>query len=121
MQLQTLAEAADELNVSTRTILRKLKKGHLQGYKIIGLNGPEWRIHSIDIQDTVTGDAHCINTDTSIGMGLAGELMSKIESLAYRNGYLEAQLADKTEQIKLLIDSQHKNWWQEFRSWIAVK
>ncbi len=45
-------------------------------------------------------------------------LQSKIEILTYRNGYLEAQLENQREQIKLLTDSQHKpSVWTNFASW----
>lgn len=48
------------------------------------------------------------------------ELLNKVESATYRNGYLEAQLAAKDEQIKLLTDSQHKSgWWARFSGWFT--
>lgn len=46
------------------------------------------------------------------------ELQNKVESATYRNGYLEAQLENHKDQIKLLTDSQHKaSWWRRFTSW----
>lgn len=56
---------------------------------------------------------------------LTRELLAKLEVLTYRNGYLEAQLAERQkelelhqEQIKLLTDSQHKpSWWRKFATW----
>jgi excisionase family DNA binding protein len=131
----TLAEASEELNVSKRTILRKLKLGDLRGYKVVGSNGPEWRIYPIDTQDvtpspakisvnSVTGHNQSVSAthDTSIDITLVRELMFKIENLTYRNGYLEAQLSEKTEQIKLLTDSQPKDgWWNRFRTWVQVR
>ena len=40
----TLEEAAKRLNLSERTIQRRLKRGQLTGYKVNGDRGPEWRI-----------------------------------------------------------------------------
>lgn len=56
---------------------------------------------------------------------LTRELLAKLEVLTYRNGYLEAQLAERQkevelhqQQIKLLTDSQHsRGWWSKFASW----
>ena len=41
-----------------------------------------------------------------------------LQAAAFRNGYLESQLANKTEEIKLLMDSQHKSGkWARFKAW----
>lgn len=46
------------------------------------------------------------------------ELLAKMEALTYRNGYLEAQLENQREQIKLLTDSQYKpGWWTKLAHW----
>lgn len=47
-------------------------------------------------------------------------LSAKLEAASHRNGYLEAQLVGKEEQIKLLTDSQHKTgWWSRFCFWFV--
>lgn len=48
----TLEEASARLNLSERTIQRRLKRGQIKGYKIPGPRGPEWRICSESWQDT---------------------------------------------------------------------
>ena len=40
----TVDEVADYLGLSVKTIRRRLKDRKLDGYKIEGTNGPEWRI-----------------------------------------------------------------------------
>jgi len=41
-----------------------------------------------------------------------------LQAAAFRNGYLESQLTNKTEEIKLLTDSQHKSGaWRRFCNW----
>lgn len=48
----------------------------------------------------------------------AHKLLKELEGATYRVGYLEAQLAERDQQIKLLTDSQHKSgWWSRFASW----
>jgi len=128
----TLPEAAEELNVSTRTILRKLKKGELEGYKITGSNGPEWRIYPTDTEDmtpspvkipvmTVTPDDQgaADNTHDSNFKALLKILESQAEQLKAASQvimYQKEQLEEKDKQIKLLEDSQHKpNWWHRFK------
>jgi hypothetical protein len=45
-------------------------------------------------------------------------LNEKLEAANHRNGYLEAQVDQQVEQIKLLTDSQHnKGWFSRFSSW----
>jgi predicted ABC-type ATPase len=47
-------------------------------------------------------------------------LNEKLEGANHRNGYLEAQVDQQREQIKLLTDSQHKQgWWTRFCSWLS--
>lgn len=50
----------------------------------------------------------------------AYKLLKELEGATYRIGYLEAQLAERDQQIKLLTDSQHKpGWWARFKKWCA--
>ncbi len=46
------------------------------------------------------------------------EAQREIQAAAFRNGYLESQLENEREQIKLLTDSQHKpGRWTQFSTW----
>lgn len=60
----TLEQAAKRLNLSERTVQRRLKQGHLRGYKITGPRGPEWRIQLQSCDDT-TGPALATSDDTT--------------------------------------------------------
>ena len=68
----TLDEAAKRLNISGRSVQRRLKNGELFGYKIESPRGPEWRIRFGDFiestQDTKTssGDVTASAEDTII-------------------------------------------------------
>lgn len=48
----TLEETAKRLNISERTVQRRLKLRQLDGYKISGPRGPEWRILVESTEDT---------------------------------------------------------------------
>ncbi len=46
------------------------------------------------------------------------DLKAQLQGAAYRNGYLEAKLEDKEQQILLLTDRQTKqSWWANFSAW----
>ncbi len=123
----TLQDAADNLNLSSRSVLRWLKKGKLAGTKVPGVNGPEWRITPIDTEpQTVKTHTSYVMPDTAApdtraDITLVKELLEKLEVLTYRNGYLEAQLASREEQIKLLTDNSRPNWWHRFSNWMLGK
>ena len=139
----TLQEASNNLGISIATVRRKLAKAELSGYKVQGQNGPECRIihpaqigehpaqigehpaHHDPAKDVIMIEAE-VDAEHAPGTEqLTRELLAKLEVLTYRNGYLEAQLAERQkelelhqEQIKLLTDSQHKpSWWRKFATW----
>ena len=130
----TLEEAAKRLNLSERTVQRRLKQGHIKGYKTTGPRGPEWRIQLSSSDDTTTSGAQT-SEDTTYVEALSSEdmtadnksqanlayvqfvefyrdqveaLQEKLEAATYRNGYLEAQLSSAESQLKLLPDLSAK-------------
>lgn len=148
----TISEAAQQLKLSTGTIRRRLQNGRLKGFKVEGLNGPEWRIirpgsiveavieNTENPIETLTSQAdygihtqiknidqpvqavpsHPGHTVINEHLEVIKEMQSKLEALTYRNGYLEAQLENHQETIKLLTDSQHKRGrWLSFWSWFT--
>lgn len=130
----TIQEAASYLNLSEKTIRRYLKKEKLDGYLVDGPNGPEWRIKQTTLDNdqgqqrpqtiypTMVQGGQVGRVENTLDSTLVRDLLSKVEALTYRNGYLEAQLENHKEQIKLLTDSQHKpSWWRRFGSWLTGK
>ena len=143
----SVEEAAQIHGVSPRTIIRRLQKGTLTGFKIPGQFGLEWRVStsaqvSTNQPDTPAqlsasqSDASAQPSTSQASESVIAELRQQIEDLkvemdeklaeaqkllqgaSYRNGYLEAQLESERQQIKLLTDSQHKQgWWAGFCSW----
>lgn len=147
-----LAEASQKYKVTERTILRWLKEGRLTGYKINGSHGMEWRItgeskeyietqliqdeHIIlspEDQMIITDDPGMTSKSVDSLITMIDKLSTKLESTqknlqaaSFRNGWLEAQLSIREEQLKLLEDKQfkapeiipapveEKGWWQKF-------
>jgi excisionase family DNA binding protein len=61
----TLEEAAERLNLSPRTVQRRLKHGQIKGFKVSGPRGPEWRIE-ISSTDVMTGEGSPSSDDTTV-------------------------------------------------------
>lgn len=132
----TTAEAAEHLDVSIRTIMKKLKDGSLQGVKVEGKYRPEWRIKPIEIETTDHEESKEEDeADSTVhdlvhepdheqqeerllpaqGQSEFIELLKMIQKkdhelqgAIYRNGYLESQLESQGQQVKLLEDKSSK-------------
>lgn len=137
----TLQHAAESLNLSIATIRRRLNKGQLQGYKVDGINGPEWRVippaqnTNDDQGHPIQSGEHRVQFDEQPAQPVISALLTRLSDVEclltqsqkdlqaanWRNGYLESQLENEREQIKqlkLLTDSQHKPaWLKRFYSW----
>lgn len=128
----TVEQTASILGLSVKTVRRKLASGKLDGYKISGPNGPEWRVKSESLDNVHTQTQarpacpepvqgqQTGTLDTTIFK----DLLEKIEVLTYKTGYLEAQLAAKENElreVKLLVDSRKGGWWSRFCNWALGK
>ncbi len=141
----TLSEAAEMLGITRRSALRLVQEGKVAGAK----DGQgQWLVKTASIQNRLQAknrsESHVQHVAVEVaeghGQGWPGghtegqveimrDLLSKIEALTYRNGYLESQLsererdiAEREQQIKLLTDSQHKpGWWARFKKWCAAQ
>lgn len=122
-------EAAKLLGTSARAVIKRLQKGTLKGFKAPGKFGDKWLVDPEGIPSEQQGAPQEIpegvpiqsrEIPQGVPVEIVQELLAKVEALTYRNGYLEAQLAEKDVHIKLLTDSQHKNpgWWHQFCSWV---
>lgn len=118
----TLSEAASEFGVSKHTVRRWIKEGKIEAYKINGERGPEWRVygdhpeHNVDVDLTEQTNfqppgQHTGPQQSSPAIELLmeqlefiREMKGELEGLTFRNGYLQAQLENKEEQLKLLPD-----------------
>jgi len=122
----TLSEAAESYNVTERTIRRWIKEQVISARKVDGPRGPEWRINPGS-----TMDKDQIHPGSTVDFKASNELLKIVQDLqtkldnanqqlqaaSFRNGYLESQLENHKEQIKLLTDNQHKQgWWARLKN-----
>jgi len=119
----TPEQAAKALGKSVRTIRRLLRDGTLKGYKVPGTRREEWRVKPVTLSSNesviVPVTRTTENQDDRLWQ-LLKEKDAKLEVLVMRTGYLEAQLENYRDQVKLLTDSQHKpGWWTRFCSWLS--
>jgi hypothetical protein len=124
-------EAAKALGLSVKTVKDRLRKGSLTGYKSPDKFGEKWMV-CLDRDYLVVprspeglpGATEPVGPSPDL-QALLAVLESKdreLQAAAFRNGYLEAQLSERDQQIKLLTDSQHQpKWWHRIRSWLTAK
>ncbi|MBZ0295814.1 MAG: helix-turn-helix domain-containing protein [Anaerolineae bacterium] len=171
-------KAAKILGISQRTVLKRLRKGSLAGFKISTKFGEKWVVSpeaipqdstipldveeepvtasTISVCETTNDEPLAGDTLGPPSEGLSGapleipsvalsyeqrstdsadmtsrildmlEQQSKeLQAANWRNGHLEtrvqdleSQLVSKSEEIKLLMDSQHKSGkWARFKAW----
>lgn len=144
----TLAQASHTLGVTERTVRRWIKEQRFRAWKVEGPRGPEWRIHPGSSVDSKTGDAGSTVVRAADGQTLltlatlVKEQAEKLEAASFRNGYLEHQLQNYEQQVKLLPDFQAQaakaqehedrvkvlteevsklksSWWYRFSRWFA--
>ncbi len=120
----TPEQAAKALGKSIRTIRRMLQDGALQGYKVPRRRREEWRVKPLTVSANEAVNVplqKAVANETDRLWELLREKDAKLEALTMRTGYLEAQLEQHKDTIKLLTDSQHKSgWWTRFCSWFKA-
>jgi excisionase family DNA binding protein len=125
----TVTEAARLLDISKRTIWRRIRDGELASRS----NGRETFVAipaSLEIkmaQDRSKSDKakapHTAQvTDTEV-TAIKTELertKSELMAVTCRAQYLQGQVDLYEQHFKLLVDSQHKaGWWARFRTWAS--
>ena len=120
-------EAARLLGITERTVWRQIKRGKLaaqliDGHTLVTVSPTDTPGQvSTGKPDTDTNGQATMSADTdhdadtvsrinspqaSRLIDMIQNLHEKLESATYRNGYLESQLSERDQQIKLLTDSQ---------------
>jgi hypothetical protein len=152
-----IREASQHYGLAIPTIRLKIKTGDIPAIKVNGPKGPEWRVfpdgapekpEQIDINLSSSNDQGGISDteafyepDRSIAEGFHQaninvaslikanqEMTAKLEAAVYRNGYLEAQIENERQQVKLLTDRLHTplplpvdlTLWAKFCSWFKA-
>ena len=120
----SVEQAATLLGISVRAVQKRLKKGALTGRKEKTDRGERWLVEVREqdasrsengslVREQENGSYGCIHPAQDVIMieadvdsdhapgteQLTRELLAKLEVLTYRNGYLEAQLADRQKEV----------------------
>lgn len=119
-QGMNIAQAADKLGVSTRTVRRYIKSGKIRAELISGHFGEEYRI--LDIPAELFPAGHKAETSSS-GQTTGQDIvraMDIIRELQEKNLALAAQLGIATERVRnleskvKLLSTPKKRWWRRF-------
>ncbi len=144
----TVVEASRLLNVDRRSVVRLLNWNKLSGRKdergkwLIYRRSVVERIHAQDIvQDTVhAGVQDSVQQDSARVLDVSGaknlhvqdtvlliikeqaeqlkQAYTYLDAATARVIYMQQQLEQKDQEIKLLTDSQHRSsWWAGFKKW----
>ena len=111
----TIAQASEALGLSERTIRRRIKAGTLAAYQVPTAQGYEWRVRldgATRQPDTATSQASrqgAGQVDSRLDTAALTQALALVEKqeqtimeLAGRCGYLQAQLQQRDEQIRML-------------------
>lgn len=128
--------AAKRLGISSTSILKRLRKGTLRGFKEATKYGERWMVLSDELTGTTqvpptpgntlaTPKVYPPTEDTPYGTPLLIEHLEKektkleqqVQALTWRNGYLESKVEEQNKAIKLLEDQRKAPWWHSIWSW----
>lgn len=120
----SLKAASIHYKLAPSTLRMKIKRGEILAKKIVGPNGPEWRVFSAssDLADpskhgaaqgmrqgastVLEGYQRTPSHDVNRLLNLIEKQSAKLEAAAGQVGYFKAQLDSYQEQVKLLPDLQ---------------
>lgn len=124
----TIAKAAEELGVSTRTIRRFIKAGKILAELVPGQFGDEYRIFEIPLnlqrqkRLDITPRKTLSQTSRQTPVQISAQFMEMIRELQEKNMTLAAQLGAATERIRALesqvklLTTTRQPWWKRLFS-----
>ena len=120
----TVRQAAEALGQSEKTIRRRIKSGEIRADQVPGKYGIEYRIMDIHTApppdrgiDTTRDDTMVKTMDVARGealvkaMDMVRDLQVQNERLAAQVGFLQAQLQEAQNKLRLL-SAPRSSWWQ---------
>ena len=130
----TIKEAAEALGLSEKTIRRRIKDGTLKAEQSQGKYGIEYRITDIkDIKDALPLDkgldieenmtmAKALDIEGNMAIAKALDIIKALqeenERLAGQVGFLQAQVLELDNRVRLLTEPKRKqSWWQRLLWW----
>ena len=111
----TIREAAKALNRSVRSLRDYIKKGMLPATLEKGRTGPQYRIPAEAVQALAVRLQTPQTGSHDVAMAGARELWDRIETLAVRNGYLQARVDILEGQVKALGPAPKRGFWARIR------
>jgi len=127
----TIKEAAAVLGLSEKTIRRRIKDGSIKAEQIAGKYGVEYRINDLENipAEVMSGDGWEVDTsgvERALSVGEAGaldkaldlvrDLQGEVERLSVQVGFLQAQLMESQDRIRLL-SAPKRPLWQRLMWW----
>ena len=131
-------QAKEILDVSRKTIYRRLKSGELDGKKVPTDNTMKWMINENDIQQAkrVKESVEVVEVEENISKeqllnsiqeavnAHLSEDMKKTEdnikeSIKRQNEQLQEEIKTLTEKVDQLQQQQNKNLWDKIKSWFS--
>ncbi len=127
----SIKEAAAVLGLSEKTIRRRIKDGSIKAEQITGKYGVEYRIMDLNSVPAEVMEGNGWELDSggeerrlSVGeegalnkaLDMIRDLQAEVEKLSAQVGFLQAQLMEAQNRIKLL-SAPKQPWWQRLLWW----
>ena len=113
----TIKQAAKALGQSEKTIRRHIKSGEIKAEQVLGKYGMEYRIMDLKTAPTLDRGMDITKDDVMAkALDMVRALQAENERLAGQVGFLQAQLQEAQNKIRLLI-APKSPWWQRLLWW----
>lgn len=110
----TVAEAAQALGLSQRTIRRHIKSGKIKAELVEGSYGPEYRITALEAPTAPKRAVDNAPPDALVkALDMIKALQQEKAELYAQVAFLQAQYRQLEEQVKLLQEARGP-WWQRW-------
>jgi len=110
----TIAEAAEVLGLSQRTIRRQIKSGKIKAELIPGQYGTEYRISGLE--ETTAAELRVDKTPASAldkALDMVKALQQEKAELYAQVAYWQSRSQHLEEQVKQLVEAK-RPWWQRW-------
>ena len=109
----TIAQAAKELGVSTRTVRRFIKSGKVDAELVPGPFGQEYRIPElpVDLHKKKPLDSTAGQSPVQV-MDIIRELQEKNLALAAQLGVATERIRNLESKVRLLTGARQRPWWK---------
>ncbi|TET40303.1 MAG: helix-turn-helix domain-containing protein [Dehalococcoidia bacterium] len=112
----TVAEAAQALGVSQRTVRRQIKSGKIKAMLVPGPFGPEYRISELgEVVATPAGIDKASPSAMDKAFDMIKALQQEKAELYAQVAYFQAQCRHLEDRVKLLVEAK-RPWW---RRWLG--